>query len=474
MFKSIKTLKRNFSVKLPNCDFTPKKYNGISYEKIKEIRSKNVHPALKTFYKSPIALHQGHKQYLWDINGKRYLDMFAGICTVSVGHSHPKISAAIAEQVSTLSHVSNIYLFPEIHEYCEKLAQKFPKDLNTVFLVNSGSEANDLAILMSRAFTKRSEVLSLRNCYHGMSGLVMGMTASPVYKHAMPQAPGMHHVMNPDVFKGLFGGKSCRDSLSQPERQCDCQASCHAKDEYLAQFEDTIKYSINKKNICAFFAEPMQGVGGIVQYPKGFLKEVSERIKTYGGLYVSDEVQTGFGRTGEHYWGFEMHGVTPDIVTMAKGIGNGFPLGAVVTRREIADALAESAFFNTFGGNPVACTVGKTVLEIIDEEKLQENCKITGGHLINGLVKLKSEFDIVGDVRGKGLMIGVELVKPGTTQPLEADKFEKIFEKTKDLGLLIGRGGADGNVLRIQPPMCVTKEDADFTVDVLREAFSCK
>lgn len=457
-------------MQLPPCEFVPKKYNGPSYENLKNIRKDHLNPALLTFYSKPLALHQGYKQWLFDIEGKRYLDLFGGICTVSVGHCHPRITKAVNEQMSTLGHVSNIYYHPKIHEYAKRLTEKMPGELKVAYFVNSGSEANDLAILMSRVYTGNHEIVSFRNCYHGMTYQTMALTSQGSYKYKLPTLPGFHHVMNPDIFRGLWGGSKCRDSLVQVSRNCDCGEVCNAKEKYLDQFRELFKYTLPKKSVAAFFAESIQGVGGALQFPKGYIKEAYDIVKESGGLFVSDEVQTGFGRTGDHFWGFEGHEIIPDIVTMAKGIGNGYPLAAVVTTPAIAEALSRANHFNTFGGNPVASAVGITVLDIIEEEELQHNCKNVGNYLLKELEKMRDEFEVIGDVRGKGLMIGIELVEGGK-RPLSSEKFLKIWEYCKDAGLLIGKGGADGNVIRLKPPMCITKEDARFGLEVMRLAF---
>lgn len=461
---------RHYSTKpeLPKCDFTPKKYKGLSFNEMIKIRNVNINPVHITCYSKPLALHQGYNQWLFDINGKRYLDMFGGVCTVSVGHCHPKINEAVKEQMDTLGHTTILYLNTKLQEYAEKLAGKLPGNLENIYFVNSGSEANDLALLMARAYTGKFEVMSLKNCYHGMTYQTMGLTSNNDYKYPVPGAAGMFTTLNPDVYRGLWGGKNCRDSPVQTDRSCNCQGECEAGVKYLEQFEYELKHDITKTGLAAFWAESIQGLGGVVQYPKNFIKGVYERVKSKGGLFVADEVQTGFGRTGEHFWGFEGHGIVPDIVTMAKGIGNGYPLAAVATTREIASVLTKATHFNTFGGNPIACTVGKTVLEIIEEEKLQENSKNVGTYLLLELEKLKSKFSVVGDVRGKGLMIGVELVEDRDTKlPLHAARFMKFWEKCLDFGLIIGKGGLDGNVIRLKPPMCITKEDVDFTVKVM-------
>ncbi|XP_069688077.1 alanine--glyoxylate aminotransferase 2, mitochondrial isoform X1 [Periplaneta americana] len=457
---------------IPNCEYEPKKYTGPTYEQIKKIKDKHLITPFGTAYKEPLLLHDGKMQWLFDHTGKRYLDVFGGIVTVSVGHCHPKVNEAAIEQMKSIWHTTNIYLQPRLHEYAEKLASKFPGDLKVVYLVNSGTEANDLAILLARLYTKNLHIISLRNSYHGVSAITMGVTALSTWKHNIPVSPGLHHAMNPDVYNGLWGGLHCRDSPVQTTRHCDCKPpECKACGMYYDQLEEIFKYSLPTGKVAAFLVESIQGVGGVVQFPKGYLKKVFELVRLNGGVCIADEVQTGFGRTGEHYWGFEMHGVMPDIVTMAKGIGNGYPMGAVVTTPAIADSLKQALFFNTFGGNPVASAVGLAVLQVIEEEKMQENAHMVGTYFLKKLSALRDQFDCVGDVRGKGLMIGVEMVTDSETrEPLPAKQFVDIWEECKNMGVLLGRGGMFGNVFRLKPPMCFTKEDADFTVNVLQAA----
>nr|CAG5121136.1 unnamed protein product [Candidula unifasciata] len=455
---------------MPACDFQPQPHEGPDLQTVKNIRKNKLIPGLITYYKEPVYVHQGHMQYLWDTSGRRYLDLFAGIVTVSVGHCHPTVVAAAEKQLRKLWHTTNIYLHPKIHEYADQLVSKLPGDLKVVYLTNSGSEANDLAVLMARMHTGVFEGISLRNGYHGASPYLMGVTALSTWRYNTPTGFGFHHSVNPDPYRGPWGGKHCRDSPAQPGRPCDCVlGQCQACDLYVDQLEDVLRYSVPKGRVACFIAEAIQGVGGSVQLPDGFLKKAYEKIRAYGGLCIADEVQTGFGRMGSHYWGFESQGVTPDIVTMAKGIGNGFPMGAVVTTPEIAQTMGRALHFNTFGGNPLASAVGSAVLDVIDKERTQALCANLGTYFITELDKLRSEFEVIGDVRGKGLMIGVELVKDKKSrQPLAAEEMASIWEDTKDMGVLIGKGGLYGNCLRIKPPMCITKADVDFSLAVLR------
>ncbi|XP_043261295.1 alanine--glyoxylate aminotransferase 2, mitochondrial isoform X1 [Colletes gigas] len=464
------------SPKMPVCEYVPSTYMGTSYEDLKRVYESVVSPSLKPFYKQPLIIHEGRGQWLWDHHGKRYLDMFGGVATVSVGHSHPKIVAAMTEQASKLNHVSSVYMQPRLHEYANKLISKFSGKLKVVYLTNSGSEANELAFLMARLYTRSHNIISLKNSYHGATYGTSASTSMGTWRYpSIAQPPGYVHTVYPDVYRGVWGGSKCRDSPVQMiERNCDCnEGQCVASEKYFREFEETFRFNLPcTQSVAGFVAESIQGVGGAVQYPKYFLKKVYDYVRNKGGVCIADEVQTGFGRTGDHFWGFENHGVVPDIVTMAKGIGNGFPLGAVVTTAEIANSLNSALHFNTFGGNPLACAVGIAVLKIIEEEGLQENARVVGTYLIERLSILLSEFpEIVGDVRGKGLMIGVELISNAKTkQPLEHERMVEIFEDIKNMGVLIGKGGLCANVLRIKPPLCITKEDADFTFEIIKRA----
>lgn len=449
-------------------------YRGPSLERTRAIRKDNLNPALATYYKSPLLIHKGKMQWLWDHEGRKYLDMFAGIVTVSVGHCHPKVTAALTDQLNTLWHTTNIYLHPKIHEYAERLVATLPDPLKVVYFVNSGSEANDLAMYMARLHTANNDILCFRNAYHGMSPYTMGLTAHSTWKFKVPTGMGVHHVMNPDTYRGLWGGPAYRDCPVLPQGVSAASEEEQQKvvEQYLEQLEEVVRYSLPKgKSVAAIFAESIQGVGGSVQFPKGYLARAFDRVRELGGVCVSDEVQTGFGRTGEHFWGFQGHGVVPDIVTMAKGIGNGFPMAAVVTTPEIAATMGQALHFNTFGGNPMASAVGLAVLDALEEDRCQETSKEVGTYLLQRLVKLVDTTSIVGDVRGKGLMIGIELVSDKSTKsPLAQDKVMDLWELTKEAGVLLGKGGFYGNVFRIKPPMCITKEDADFTVDAIKQA----
>jgi alanine-glyoxylate transaminase/(R)-3-amino-2-methylpropionate-pyruvate transaminase len=416
------------------------------------MRKKYTNPAVFTLYGDPLLIVEGYMQYVYDETGRRYLDMFAGIVTVSCGHCHPKIVAAIEKQVETLQHATTIYLHPNFPLLAKKLASKMPKGLDVTYFVNDGSEANDLAITMARLYTGNTDVVALRNGYHGGSPTAMGLTSQHTWKYPLPGATAIHHAVSPDPYRSAFSGS--------PE-----EIAVKSAEDILG----IIRYSTPGK-IAAFIAEPIQGVGGATYGAPNYLREAYRITREHGGLCVADEVQTGFGRTGDHYWGFENFGVVPDFVTMAKGIGNGVPLGAVTTRMEIAEKLTQRIHFNTFGGNPVCMAAGLAVLDVIDEDGLQENSRVLGKRLKDGLQQLMTRHQLIGDVRGMGLMLGVELVRDRKTKEPAKKETLALLEAAREMGVLVGKGGLDGNVLRIKPPMCITADDVDFTLDVLDRA----
>ena len=439
---------------MPPTGHMPKPYTGPSRQEVLATRRQYCNPGIFTIYREPLMIVEGHMQYLWDETGKRYLDMFAGIVTVSCGHSHPKFLARVKAQLELIQHTTTIYLHPNFGAMAKKLASKMPPGLDVTYFVNSGSEANDLAILMARLYTGNHDVIAVRNGYHGGSPSAMGLTSHHTWKYPAQLAGGIHHAVCPDPYRSPYTGT--------PEEIAS---------RSVADIRELVRFSTPGK-IAAFIAEPIQGVGGATQGAPNYLEEAYAVAREAGGVCIADEVQTGFGRTGDHYWGFQNYGVTPDIVVMAKGIGNGLPLAAVTTRREIAESLKQRIHFNTFGGNPIAMAGGMAVLDIIEEDGLQENSRVVGGRLKAGLKELMTRHRLIGDVRGMGLMLGVELVKDrGTKAPAKEEAME-VMELLREAGVLIGKGGLDGNVLRIKPPMCITAADVDFALEVLDGAFS--
>ncbi|MGI9044174.1 MAG: aspartate aminotransferase family protein [Gemmatimonadaceae bacterium] len=437
---------------MPPCDHAPARYSGPTRYEVLAMRKQYANPAIFTIYRDPIMIVEGHMQWLFDETGKRYLDMLAGIVTVSCGHCHPRVTAAVQEQAGRLQHATTIYLHPGMPELAKKLASKMPEGLDVTYFVNSGSEANDLAIQMARLYTGNSDVIALRNSYHGASPFANTLTSHSTWKYPVNLSGGIHHAVNPDPYRSPFTGT--------PEEIATKSAG---------DLKDLIRFSTPGK-VAAFISEPIQGVGGATHGAKNYLREAYAIVREHGGLCIADEVQTGFGRTGDHYWGFQNFDVVPDFVVMAKGIGNGVPLAAVTTTSEIAQSLTQRIHFNTFGGNPVCMAAGSAVLDVIDDEGLQENSRVVGARLKAGLNDLMKEHRLVGDVRGMGLMLAIELVKDrGTKEPAKAETLQ-VLEEAREMGVLVGKGGIDGNVVRIKPPMCVTGDDADFALDVLHRA----
>ncbi len=437
---------------LPPCDHRPRPYTGLSKAEVLALRQQYTNPAIFTLYKEPLMIVEGHMQYLFDDTGRRYLDLFAGIVTVSVGHCHPRVTRAMQDQLGMLAHTTTIYLHPNIARMAAKLASKMPPGLDVTYFVNSGSEANDLAILLARAFTGHHDVIAVRNSYHGGSPASMPLTSHHTWKYPQQLNTGVHHALCPDPYRSPFPGT--------PEEIATRSAN---------DIRELVRYSTPGR-IAAFIAEPIQGVGGATHGAPNYLPEAYAAARAAGGLCIADEVQTGFGRTGTEYWGFQNFDVVPDIVTMAKGIGNGAPLAAVTTRREIAEKLTQRIHFNTFGGNPVSMAAGLAVLEAIDEDGLQQNARVVGGRFKAGLQELQRRHRIIGDVRGMGLMLGVELVRDRHTKEPAREETLATMEQLREFGILIGKGGLDGNVLRIKPPMCITAADVDFALEALDQA----
>ncbi|KAM3689974.1 hypothetical protein ACJW30_09G085600 [Castanea mollissima] len=435
--------------KMPPFDYSPPPYNGPTVDEILAKRKAYLSPSLFHLYKKPLNVVDGKRQYLFDDEGRRYLDGFGGIATVGCGHCHPDVVEAIVNQTKRLQHSTVLYLNSAIADFAEALASKLPGDLNVVLFTNSGTEANELALMMAKLYTGCHDIISLRNGYHGNAAGTMGATGQSVWKYNVVQT-GTHHALNPDPYRGVFGSDG---------------------EKYAKDVQDLIEYGTSG-NVAAFVSETIQGVGGIVELAPGYLPPVYSSIKKAGGLCIADEVQAGFARTGSHFWSFEAQGVTPDIVTMAKGIGNGIPLGAVVTTPEIAKVLTRRNYFNTFGGNPVCTAAGLAVLRVIEKENLQENAHVVGSHLKDRLTALKNKYEIIGDVRGRGFMLGVELVTDRQQKTPAKAETAHVLDQMKELGVLIGRGGIYSNVFRITPPLCFTKEDADFLVDAMDYSFS--
>ncbi len=407
------------------------------------------------YYTDPLPLDRGEGLYVWDVEGNKYLDFFGGILTVSVGHSHPKVRERVKAQVDKIVHTSTLYPNENHVNLAEKLAQITPGRLQTSYFTNSGTEANETAVMLAKVYTGHQEIIALRHGYSGRSALAMSLTGISSWRVGGTHVPGIKHAPNPYCYR-------CPLKLTYPQ----CDVAC------AQAVEDVIKTSTSGK-IAAFLAEPIQGVGGFVTPPPEYFKIVVDIIHHYEGLFICDEVQTGFGRTGTYWFGIQHWGVEPDIMTMAKGIANGFPMGNTITRPEIAEAMLGAGLtISTFGGNPVSSAAALATIEVMEEEAPPEHVAQVGDHLRAGLERLWEKYPVIGEVRGKGLMQGVELVKDRRTKEPAPDAVNLLFEETKARGLLIGKGGAYGNAVRIAPPLTATKEHVDEALDILDHAFA--
>ena len=421
---------------------------------LKEILNKQqeyVFPSVITYYEEPLAFERGEGQHLYGVDGKKYLDFFGGILVVSVGHCHPKVTARVCEQVQTLTHTSTLYLHANMVSLAEKLAQMAPGRLRKSFFSNSGTEANETAVVLAKAHTDQQEVIALRHGYSGRSALAMSLTGHASWRVGGTQILGIKHAHNGYCYRCPFG-------LTYPA----CDLRCAYDIENLIQ-------TTTSGRVAALIAEPIQGVGGFVTPPPEYFRIVVDIVRRYGGIFICDEVQTGFGRTGGKWFGIEHWGVEPEVITCAKGIANGAPMGVTMATPEVADSF-RGLSISTFGGNPVSCAAALATIEVIAEENLLRNAQIVGGYLRERLEELQEKYPLVGDVRGMGLMQGVELVREGK-EPARQE-IAQVFEASKRRGLLIGKGGLYGNVMRIAPPLTIGKGDVDEAVRILDEAFA--
>ena len=407
------------------------------------------------YYTDPLPLDYGDGLYVWDVEGNKYLDFFAGILTNSVGHNHPLVVEKMREQISKLVHTSTLYPHENHVTLAEKIASIAPGELQTSFFTNSGTEANETAIMLAKAYTGEQEIIALRHGYSGRSALAMGLIGQSEWRVGPSQIPGISHAINPYCYRCPLKMK--------PDT---CGVAC-AED-----IEDVIKTTTSGR-IAGFMVEPIQGVGGFITPPREYFKIASEIVKHYGGLFICDEVQTGFGRTGQHWFGIEHWGVEPDIMTMAKGIAGGMPMGNTITTLEIAaELVGKGMTISTFGGNPVSCAASLGTIEVMETEANPNHVKDVGSRLQSGLDRLWEKYPLIGDVRGKGLMQGIELVKDRKTKEPAPDAVAKIFEHTRMYGLLIGKGGLYSNVLRISPPLTATNEHVEEALVILDHAFA--
>ena len=405
-------------------------------------------PAVTNFYQQPLVADRASMQHVWDVEGRKYLDFFGGILTVSVGHANPRVTGPIKDQVARLQHLSTLYPNEAIVALAEKVAQITPGALQSSFFTSSGTEANEAAILLARMATGSYDIVALRHAYSGGSALAKSVTALAPWRKSAVISVGVAHAINPYCYR-------CPLGLKYP----DCEVACAKDVENLIQ-------TGTSGSIAAFIAEPIQGVGGFITPPPEYFKIVFNAVKKYGGLFISDEVQTGFGRTGKKWFGIEHWEVTPDIMTCAKGMANGTPIGATITTKELA-ASFQGMTISTFGGNPVTSVAAKATIEFIEEENLLENAETVGNYFRGKLDELQQKYPVIGEVRGKGLMLALELVKDRATKEPAPEITLQLLERTRDNGLLVGRGGLYGNVIRLSPMLNIAKADVDEAVRLL-------
>jgi 4-aminobutyrate aminotransferase len=400
-------------------------------------------PSVFHYYKEPLVVSHAKDQFVWDADGNQYLDFFGGIVTVSVGHCNDEVNKKLHAQIDRLQHVSTVFANEPQAALARKLSQITPGGkLTKSFFTNSGTEANETAILTARCYTGSTEIVALRYAYHGRSSLAMGLTAQSGWKLGPVTQAGIVHAVNAYCYRCPYG-------LSYPS----CGVKC-------AQDVEEVIRTTTSGRIAGFIAEPIQGVGGFITPPKEYFPIVADIVKKYGGLFISDEVQTAWGRTGGKWFGIEQWGVQPDIITSAKGLANGSPIGLTIARPEVADSL-KGATISTFGGNPVTSTAAKAVIDFIEDHKLSINAAEVGAYLRDKLLELKSKHPIIGDVRGMGLLLALELVEDRETKKPATAQTAALLEASRENRILIGKGGIAGNVIRLSPPLNIAKSDVD-------------
>jgi 4-aminobutyrate aminotransferase len=410
-------------------------------------------PSISTYYADPLVTDHASMQYLWDVQGNKYLDFFGGIVTISAGHTNPRITSKIKAQIEKLQHASTLFPNEAVVALAEKLAQITPGEINQSFISNSGTEANETAIQLARVYTGRYEVVALRHGYSGRSQLAQSLTGQNTWRRSLPAAMGVVHAMNPYCYRCPFG-------LKYPE----CGVAC-------ANDVEAVIQTTTSGQIAAFIAEPVQGLGGFITPPKEYFKIVFKIVKNYGGLFISDEVQTGWGRTGKKWFGIEQWEVVPDIITAAKGMANGMPIGATMTRPDIA-ASFQGLQISTFGGNPVTSVAAKATIDLIEEDRLMDNAATVGSYFRHGLEALQEKHAVIGDVRGMGLMQALEFVRDRKSKEPAPQETAQFMEECRKLGLLVGKGGLYGNVIRMSPPLNIAKSDVDEAIGIMDKALA--
>lgn len=399
-------------------------------------------PCVANYYEEPVVLTQGLGCCVMDADGREYLDFFGGILTLGLGHCHPDVVSHIQDQASRLEHTSTLYPTEEIVRVAERLARMTPGRLKKSFFTTSGTEADETAIILAKIFTGSQEIIALRHSYAGRSHMAISITGHAPWRPLPTQVAGIKHARSPYCYR-------CPFDLKYP----DCGLRCATDIEELIRTETTGKPA-------AFIAEPIQGVGGFITPPREYFEVAVGIVRKYGGVFICDEVQTGFGRTGDHWCGIEHWGVEPEIMTFAKGIANGFPVGATIATDEVANAFTGLSL-STFGGNPISMAATEATLDVMEREDVRVRSAERGRQLRGHLDAFKEKYPFIGDVRGMGLMQGMELVEDRTTKEPAPQKTARLLEAAKKHRLLIGKGGLYGNVIRIAPSMLVSRSEID-------------
>ena len=407
--------------------------------------------AQKLYYEHPTQIVRGWRQYLYDAYGRPYVDVINNVA--SVGHAHPSITAAAHRQLRLLN-TNSRFLYESMTAYAERVVALLPDELDTVFMVNSGSEACDLAVQLARVYTERRDMIALAGAYHGWTSAVYELCSSPAdnpgWRTSIP--PFVHVAEQPDPYRGRFGAD---------------------RDPYVRSLEDACREAAASGGVAGFIAEPLFGNQGALEPPAGYLQAAYATVREHGGVCIADEIQVGYARTGKNFWAFEHEHVVPDIVVAAKAAGNGLPIGLVICRRDIAEAFGRRAsFFSSTGGAPVTCEVGLAVLDVIRDERLQENAATVGARLKEDLEAIAARHPIVGAVHGRGLYLGVDLVRERTTKEPWAGAAHRICERLRGLGVIVQPTGDAGNVLKVKPPLCITATDAGYFVRSLDKALT--
>ncbi len=410
-------------------------------------------PSVTTYYPEPLVTDHASMQYLWDVDGKKYLDFFGGIVTISAGHCNPRITSKIKAQIDKLQHASTVLPNEAIVAIAEKLAQITPGEIKKTYFTNSGTEANETAVQLARVSTGNMEIIALRHGYSGRSQTAQSLTGMNTWRASLPGAFGVVHALTPYCYRCPFG-------LKYP----DCGVAC-------AHDVENVIQTGTSGRIAGFLAEPILGLGGFVVPPKEYFKIVFTIVKRYGGQFIADEVQTAWGRTGKKWFGIEHWEVVPDIITSAKGLADGVPVGVTMTTPAIADSF-KGAQISTFGGNPVTCVAAKATIDLIEEDRLMDNAEIVGNYFRQGLEGLKQKHALIGDVRGMGLMQGLELVKNRETKEPAPQETNLVLEEARRRGLIIGKGGLWNCVIRMSPPLNIAEADVDEAIRILDEAFT--